>query len=164
MGPDFERDWQRALHEPIFNSEFANPFDQPGWRHFSWGDPTRMGGHPSKPADLGALVEHLRKTKGPILFFPENQFLEVLLQRPSTLPLLWFHPGLTFSKVDSRGMDERIVRELEAKKVEILVIETHPFLALSWTTGYFPGFTRWMATHFEFEANFGPFRVLRKRK
>lgn len=79
------------------------------------------------PEDLALTVAFLRSQPGAIYVFGDLTPLYALTGRPSVGPAVWLHPGLTLPEPGQPGFtawEERLVRDLEARKVRFVVRES----------------------------------------
>lgn len=73
-----------------------------------------------------ALLQHLRARKGGFVLIGDATVLYALAGRPSAFPALWFHPGLTYPRVDHPArpaFDVKLVRALERHDVRMIVVD-----------------------------------------
>jgi len=77
-------------------------------------------------AGLKRTAEFLRGEKATFFLLGDASVLYALARRPSTSPVLWFHPGLTIPAVDSPDFlkfEDRLLENLRKYKVKYLVLE-----------------------------------------
>jgi hypothetical protein len=78
------------------------------------------------PADLRALADDLARAEGAFFLVGDCSPLYAITGKPSILPALWFHPGLTFpSTSDARfgDFEDLLLERLEHFAVRRIVIE-----------------------------------------
>jgi len=114
-------------------------------------------------ADLKRTAEFLKAEKATFFLLGDTSILYALAHRPSTSPVLWFHPGLTIPAVDSEDFllfEEHLLEHLRKYKVKYVVLEgqkTWFGLAL-WN---FKKLSSLIRPDSPKNRNFGGFRVLR---
>ena len=60
-------------------------------------------------------------------------------------PLLYFHPGQSYSSADQVDLDRQIVDALERNQVESVVVERASFMGTHKLLGEFPRLDGWIA-------------------
>jgi hypothetical protein len=78
------------------------------------------------PADISELLQYLRERDGAFFLVGDASPLYGLADKPSVLPALWFHPGLTFPVPhDPRFVEfeDRLLERFERFGVRTIVIE-----------------------------------------
>ncbi len=112
---------------------------------------------------LKKTAEFLRGEKATFFLLGDTSILYALAHRPSTNPVLWFHPGLTIPPVDSEDFhiyEERLLENLRKYKVKYLVLEgDQTWLGLS--PGNFKKLGLLVRGDSTQDKDFGGFKVLR---
>ncbi len=88
----------------------------------------RDAGAETKADAYHALRQHLRARHGGFVLIGDATILYSLAGRPSAFPALWFHPGLTYPRVDHPArpaFDVKLARALERHDVRMIVIDGH---------------------------------------
>ncbi len=177
----------RNVQEFAAGSSFDRKLDVAGASRVRWGEPTRIT--PQFCAGLGDMckisaadsardheLEHLSREdfeslvrtltrRGENFFvFPDATILYGLTGRPSPQPLLYFHPGQSFSLADRDELDRAIVAGLERERVSVLVLERASFMGTHKLLSLFPRLNAWVERHFRTVEEFGNYRVLEASK
>ncbi len=156
--------WSRRVHTIYRHSEFGGRVDAPGWEQLQWGQPMKLKSTDIRIDDLNALISLLRRSNANFFVFPDWTFLYALVGRRSPQPVLWFHPGLTYSNSYDEALDNWIVRDLERNKVEIVVLETEAWMGSpERRLAAFPLLRRYIDDTFAETVQIGIFRVLERR-
>jgi 4-amino-4-deoxy-L-arabinose transferase-like glycosyltransferase len=88
--------------------------------------------------DIDALVDFLREARAPFFVFPDCVVLYGLAGQEPPQPLVWFHPGLTYSHRYDAELDRRVVDGLERHGVRYVVLESVSFLGTEKRLSHFP--------------------------
>jgi hypothetical protein len=176
-----------------FVQEFAPgaTFDQglhvPGAERVRWGEPTRITpqfcsslGDMCKISSASTALDHsyellqredfeqvamrLRERSGNFFVFPDATMLYGLTGRPSPQPLLYFHPGQSYSLADQATLDRTIVAALERNHVRSIVLERASFMGTHKLLAEFPELDAWIARHFELSEEIGNYHLFDARE
>jgi hypothetical protein len=176
-----------------FVQEFAPGagFDQrlhvAGAERVRWGEPTRITpqfcsslGDMCKISSASTALDHsyeilqredfervarrLRERSGNFFVFPDATMLYGLTGRPSPQPLLYFHPGQSYSVADQAALDRSIVAALERNRVRSIVLERASFMGTHKLLGEFPELDAWIARHFELSEEIGNYHLFDARE
>jgi hypothetical protein len=176
-----------------FVQEFApgTTFDEPlrvaGAERLRWGEPTRITpqfcsslGDMCKISSASTALDHsyellqredveqvarrLRERSGSFFVFPDATMLYGLLGRPSPQPLLYFHPGQSYSVADQAALDRSIVDALERNRVRSVVLERASFMGTHKLLADFPRLDAWIAQNFELTEEIGNYRLFDARE
>ncbi len=161
--------WSRDVHEVIPpGARFDRSLEVDGLETLRWGEPTLLMEEegtslPVTAANVEALVEHLRRRGEPFFVFPDWTLLYGVVGTLSPQPLLWFHPGLTYSAGGDPELDRWIVASLERHGVSTVVLEEAAWFGTGERLADFPQLAAWIAEGFGEEERIGPFRLLHRR-
>lgn len=176
-----------------FVQEFAPgaTFDErlrvPGAERVRWGEPTRITpqfcsslGDMCKISSASTALDHsyeilarkdfeqvasrLRERSGNFFVFPDATMLYGLTGRPSPQPLLYFHPGQSYSLADQAELDRTIVAALERNHVRSIVLERASFMGTHKLLTEFPELDAWIARNFELTEEIGNYHLLDARE
>jgi hypothetical protein len=176
-----------------FVQEFAPgaTFDQrlhvAGAERVRWGEPTRITpqfcsslGDMCKISSASTALDHsyeilerkdfeqvamrLRERSGNFFVFPDATMLYGLTGRPSPQPLLYFHPGQSYSVADQAALDRTIVVALERNRVRSVVLERASFMGTHKLLAEFPQLDAWIAQNFELSEEIGNYRLFDARE
>jgi hypothetical protein len=87
-----------------------------------------------------------------------------LTGRPSPQPLLYFHPGQSYSVADQAELDRGIVAALERHRVSSVVLERASFMGTHKLLSEFPRLDAWIVRNFELSEEIGNYRVFDARE
>jgi hypothetical protein len=150
----------RRVHEFWFVTHYRNaPLSRalaPARWAASQEDPRAL-----RAQDLDALFDFLRASGEPFFVFPDCVVLYGLLGQEPPQPLLWFHPGLTYSWRYEEELDRRIVSGLERRGVRYVVVESVSFLGTEKRLSHFPLLKAYLA-RFRATRRFGIFELLER--
>jgi hypothetical protein len=113
--------------------------------------------------DVEWVAQRLRARGGNFFVFPDATMLYGLLGRPSPQPLLYFHPGQSYSLADQAALDRSIVDALERHHVTSIVIERASFMGTHKLLAQFPRLDAWIAQNFELSEAMGNYRLFDAR-
>jgi hypothetical protein len=113
----------RKVQDILSGATYDRPVPIEKMRHLRWAHPTRMGSFDISEQSIVDLYTYLAQRRENFFIFPDFTIFYGLLERPSPQPVLWFHEGVTYARASTDELDERIVRDIEANGVRILVLE-----------------------------------------
>jgi hypothetical protein len=113
----------RMVHDIFRGSEFGEPMAVEDLENLRWAQPTWMTGYEIREDEIARLHTYLKGRRKNFFVFPDFTIFYGLIGVPSPQPLLWFHEGLTYSKVANSELDRRIVEDLKRNQVQIFVRE-----------------------------------------
>lgn len=113
----------REAHDIFEKSVFKDKFSVEDLKGLKWGEPTVIKGCEVKAEDIENIIHFLRRKRRNFFVFPDFTIFYGLLNSPPPQPILWFHKGLTYPSTYDRALDERVVKDLKRRNVEILVFE-----------------------------------------
>lgn len=114
-------------------------------------------------ADLLALAEDLAARDGDFLLVGDTALLYALAGKRSTMPSLWYHPGVTIpmkGTPEFRAWQDLLVAEIEAGTIARIVEERAGTWIGNWTLASLPRVQRAVRTRGFTEQDHGAFRVL----
>lgn len=114
-------------------------------------------------AELLALADDLAARDGDFLLVGDTALLFALTGKRSTLPSLWFHPGVTIPMKGTPGFrawQDLLVAEIEAGTLSRIVEERAGTWIGNWTLASLPRVQRAVRTRGFTEEDHGAFRVL----
>lgn len=113
--------------------------------------------------ELEGLVEYLSSKNENFFSFPDLTVLYGALKKPSPQPLLWFHSGLTYDPKFAKSISERVVDELKASNVRIIVLDRNPpFRTLDSLLNELLPLKVYIETEFRSAKEIGRFHILEK--
>lgn len=119
------------VHQPQHRTLFGKD-NQLSLRHIRGMDFAILPRGPLEPSlypyggeDVAAVLQFFNDRPEPVFIFGDSAHFYGLLQKPSTSPVLWFHPGYTMpdSAVESLNFQKKIITNLEKFKVQFIVLE-----------------------------------------
>jgi hypothetical protein len=172
----------RFIQEFAPGARFTERLGVPGASRVLWGEPTRITpqfcsslGDMCKISSASTALDHsfemlerrdLERVASWLLqhdrnffVFPDATILYGLTGRPSPQPLLYFHPGQSYSPADQADLDRQIVAALERNRVESVVVERASFMGTHKLLGEFPRLDAWISRNFELAEEFGNYHV-----
>jgi hypothetical protein len=176
----------RFVQEFAPGTSFSEPLGVPGARRVLWGEPTRITpqfcsslGDMCKISGASTALDHsydvlrredfedvaslLRQRNRNFFVFPDATMLYGLTGRPSPQPLLYFHPGQSYSLGDQADLDRAIVDALEQHQVSTVVLERASFMGTHKLLTQFPRLDAWIARNFELSREVGNYHVFDAR-
>lgn len=176
----------RFVQEFAPGASFDERLRVPGATGLRWGEPTRITpqfcsslGDMCKISSASTALDHsyeilrrqdleqvaslLRRRDRNFFVFPDTTLLYGLLGRPSPQPLLYFHPGQSYSPADQAELDRLIVEALERHQVGSVVLERASFMGTHKLLSSFPRLDAWIARNFELTEEVGNYRVFDAR-
>jgi len=123
-----------------------------------WGEPTRIQKR-IPPEDINQLVNYLAEQDENFFIFPDFTIFYGILGVPSPQPLVWFHPGLTYSKIYDPELDAWIVSDLKENQVRIIVIEEYSWFLTEERLDDFPQLKSFITDHFIIDQQIGNFII-----
>lgn len=176
--------WTRNVQE-FEGASFDEPLLVPRARGLLWGEPTRItpqfcGGLGEmcklsaadadrerplqilRKADFEGIALELQRRQQNFFVFPDATILYGLLGRPSPQPLLYFHPGQSYSPRDQSELDHRILQSLQDNQVELLVIERASFMGTHKLLTAFPALNAWFEHDFRSVMEIGNYRLFER--
>jgi len=177
----------RFVQEFAPGATFEQTVRVPGAERVRWGEPTRITpqfcsslGDMCKISSASTAIDHsyellqredfeqvasrLRQRDGNFFVFPDATMLYGLTGRPSPQPLLYFHPGQSYSLADQAELDRSIVEALERHRVSSIVLERASFMGTHKLLSEFPRLDAWITSHFELTEEIGNYRLLDARE
>lgn len=177
----------RFVQEFAPGASFDERLRVPGATALRWGEPTRITpqfcsslGDMCKISSASTALDHsyeilrrqdleqvaslLRRRDRNFFVFPDTTLLYGLLGRPSPQPLLYFHPGQSYSPADQAELDRLIVEALERHQVGSVVLERASFMGTHKLLSSFPRLDAWIARNFELTEEVGNYRVFDARE
>jgi hypothetical protein len=141
----------RKVHESVMRASFGTELTEPGLAPLHWGQPTVIyDGTLKDPTyevtgpELEQLTRYLREQPARFFIFPDFTFLYGITGKPSALPLLWFHKGLTYPRDYSSLLDRSLVDALVRADVRIAIVERESFLGTAARLKDFPVLSGWL--------------------
>jgi hypothetical protein len=113
--------------------------------------------------DFEHLASLLRQRGRNFFVFPDATMLYGLTGRPSPQPLLYFHPGQSYSLADQAELDRQIVDALDRNRVSSVVLERASFMGTHKLLSEFPRLDAWIARNFELTEDIGNYHVFDAR-
>lgn len=116
----------RKVNDMTFDAELARKSEgelPEGLGFLRWSVPKLVK---YSPNDLRELVDYLEAREGGFFLVGDASVLYGIVGKPSILPTLWFHPGLTFpSSIDPRfaHFEECLLARFDTHDVRTIVIE-----------------------------------------
>lgn len=176
----------RFVQEFTPGVSFTQRLGVPGASRVLWGEPTRITpqfcsslGDMCKISSASTALDHsydvlqredfegvaglLRQRSGNFFVFPDTTMLYGLTGRPSPQPLLYFHPGQSYSLGDQAELDRAIVDSLERHRVSTVVLERASFMGTHKLLAEFPRLDTWIAQNFELSRELGNYLVFDAR-
>jgi hypothetical protein len=177
----------RFVQEFAPGATFDERLHVPGAERVRWGEPTRITpqfcsslGDMCKISSASTALDHsyeilqredfervasrLRERSGNFFVFPDATMLYGLTGRPSPQPLLYFHPGQSYSVADQAELDRGIVAALERHRVSSVVLERASFMGTHKLLSEFPRLDAWIARNFELSEEIGNYRLFDARE
>jgi hypothetical protein len=114
--------------------------------------------------DFEQVARRLRERGGNFFVFPDATMLYGLTGRASPQPLLYFHPGQSYSLADQAMLDRTIVAALERNHVRSIVLERASFMGTHKLLAEFPQLDAWIARHFELSEAIGTYHLFDARE
>ncbi len=152
----------RKVNNAFWQAEFPRYLDIKGLESLKWGYPTRIHGVDIKERDIKALYEYLKKKDKGFFIFPDFTIFYALLDKPSLQPVLWFHKGLTYSKLYDPDLDKSIVNGLINGRVEVIVLEEVSWFGTNERIDSFPVLKRYIGQNFRKNRGIGIFKIYEK--
>jgi hypothetical protein len=176
----------RFVQEFAPGASFSEPLGVAGASRVLWGEPTRITpqfcsslGDMCKISSASTALDHsyevlrredfedvasmLRQRNRNFFVFPDATMLYGLTGRPSPQPLLYFHPGQSYSFADQADLDRAIVDALEQHQVSTVVLERASFMGTHKLLTEFPRLDAWIARNFELSREIGNYHVFDAR-
>jgi len=179
--------YSRTVQEFADGTTFAHHLDVKGAERVRWGEPTytranfcqgaasvcEISPQPNaehqaldvlRRQDFERVVRTLQERRENFFVFPDSTLLYGLAGRVSPQPLLYFHPGQSFSKADVGRLDAMIVASLEKHQVSLVVLERASFLGTQRRLSLFPKLEHWIRDHFQVSEEFGNYQLLARQR
>ncbi len=167
----------RKVNDIVFDAaaaELAGAELPQAWHPLRWATPRLVS---YGAADVSALSSHLAQRPGAFWLIGDAAVLYGACGKPSVLPALWFHPGLTFPLPgDARfeAFEARLIENFERYDVRTVVIEPRVWIGYRAAPGEtpkaryvtletFPRVAQLVSERLANERSFGPIRVLELR-
>lgn len=148
----------RAVHGIFQGATFPHTLTNDRLSALKWGEPTRIQRR-IPPEDINQLVNYLETRDENFFVFPDFTIFYGVLDAPSPQPLVWFHPGLTYSKAYDPELDAWIVSDLKENQVRIIVIEENSWFLTQERLDDFPRLETFLTDHFRLERQIGNFII-----
>ncbi|MFN2127949.1 MAG: ArnT family glycosyltransferase [Anaerolineales bacterium] len=154
----FKVSTSRVVHDYFANADFKDSLQIPGMEWVRWG-PQNIQGQSVEAGDVEGVYQYLLETGEQFIVFPEYAFFNGILGNPSSLPLLWFHKGLTFTNSNQSLIDEMIVDGLVENENKIIVLNSAGTPGSESLLSEFKLFNRTIEEDYELAATFGIFQI-----
>jgi 4-amino-4-deoxy-L-arabinose transferase-like glycosyltransferase len=148
----------RVVQDYYGNADFNDSLDIPGMEWVQWG-PQYIQGQIVEAKDIEEVYRYLLEAGEQFVVFPEYAFFNGILGDPSSLPLLWFHKGLTFTNANRSQIDELIVDELDKNENKIIVLSSAGTPGSEALLSEFELFYRTIEEDYELAATYGIFEI-----
>lgn len=150
--------YSRQVHNIFQQSTFPHRLENQKLSALSWGEPTRIKNR-IPPGDINRILEYLKQSGENFFIFPDFTLFYGILDVPSPQPLVWFHPGLTYSRKYDSSLDNWLVADLQKNDVRIIIIEQESWFNTTERLADFPLLKTFIADHFEIEKQIGNFII-----
>jgi hypothetical protein len=113
-------------------------------------------------ADLSAIVRYFQSHPGNFFLIGDSSILYGITGRPSTSPVLWFHPNLTLPYVGMTAtstFEEQLLRHLHGRDVRYIVLEGK-MTQMGVSLASFPALAAEVGARKCGEDDFGGFRIV----
>lgn len=157
----------RYVHDVFFRSSFDDQVVSKALSPVRWAQPTpaaRRARETIAVEDLDVLADYLRDQPESFFVFPDYTILYGVTGKTPPQPLLWFHPGLTYSREEAPWLDAYLVRELHKNQVRLVVLERASWQGTERRLSDFPALARFVHGAFVPAREFGNFEVLKRRE
>ena len=151
-------DISRQVHGIFRESTFPYNLTIDKLSALKWGEPTRIQKR-IPPEDINQLVNYLAEQDENFFIFPDFTIFYGILGVPSPQPLVWFHPGLTYSKIYDPELDAWIISDLKENQVRIIVIEENSWFLTEERLDDFPQLKSFITDHFIIDQQIGNFII-----
>jgi len=158
--------WSRQTHDIFKESTFPEAYlNDDNLSHLRWGDPTVIWGrYRVTEEDFRELYGRLGESGGSFFVFADFTIFYGLLGVPSPQPVVAFYKGLTYPYDYDVELDRRIVRDLKAHEIKLVVIENRAWLRKPYRMlADLPLLRDYLTFEFEKAGKIGMFDLFEKR-
>jgi hypothetical protein len=148
----------RVVHDYFASADFNDSLDIPGMEWVRWG-PQNIEGQMVEAKDIEGVYQYLLEAGEQFIVFPEYAFFNGIIGDPSSLPLLWFHKGLTFTNANRSQIDEMIVDGLDKHKNKVIVLSSAGTPGSEALLSEFGLFNQTIEEDYELAATYGIFQI-----
>jgi len=150
--------YSRQVQSIFQESTFPHNLGNEKLSALNWGEPTRIKNR-IPPGDINRILGYLIQSQENFFIFPDFTLFYGILEVPSPQPLVWFHPGLTYSKKYDPVLDDWVVSNLEKNDVRIIIIEQESWFNTKDRLADFPLMETFISENFAIEKQIGNFII-----
>ncbi len=154
--------WRRTVNEFASGTVFGPVVEVERLKPLRWASEPGNRGTYASEGDLRELLDLLGRSDGPFFIFPEYTILYGVTGREPPQPLLWFHPGLTYSGEHDPATDAAILNGLVEADIKTFVAEDGNAMGIG--IYHFPAVHAYIQANFRLTRTIGPFRIYGKRQ
>ncbi len=151
--------FSRQVHSIFQQSTFPHRLQHEKLSALRWADPTRIH-RLILASDIDNVLTYLEQSGEHFFIFPDFTLFYGLIDVPSPQPLLWFHNGLTFSRLNyDPALDAWVVADLQKNQVGVIILEQESWFHTDVMLGYFPQLETFIEANFIFDQQIGNFMI-----